>query len=52
MDSRNNADLGREGGSLDIRYTLYIDSNLSSQNELTVTVAPRPQTNRLLDLEQ
>ncbi|NBK79037.1 DUF1934 domain-containing protein [bacterium D16-76] len=50
--SRLNADLGREGGSLDIRYTLDIDSNLSSQNELTVTVAPRPQTNRLLDLEQ
>jgi len=50
--SRLNADLGHEGGSLDIRYTLDIDSNLSSQNELTVTVAPRPQTNRLLDLEQ
>lgn len=35
--------LGQEGGSMDIRYTLDIDSNLSSQNELTVTVAPRPR---------
>ncbi len=40
--------LGREGGEMDIRYTLDIDSNLSSQNELTIKVSPQPRP-RLLE---
>lgn len=39
--SKLNVALGHEGGSMDIRYTLDIDSNLSSQNELTVKVTPQ-----------
>lgn len=50
--SRLDVSLGREGGKMDISYTLDIDSNLSSQNELTVKVEPTPKTKRLLDLEQ
>ena len=34
-------DLRQEGGVLGIRYTLDIDSNLSSSNEITVEVKPR-----------
>ncbi|WP_322174353.1 DUF1934 domain-containing protein [Acutalibacter caecimuris] len=34
--------LGSGGGSLEIKYTLDIDSNLSSQNELRVEVIPLP----------
>lgn len=40
--SRLDVDLDEVGGSVDIAYTLDIDSNLSSRNELTVKVAPRP----------
>ena len=36
--------LGKDGGSLEIKYTLDIDSNLSSSNELLVEVIPLPQT--------
>lgn len=35
--------LGKDGGSLEIKYTLDIDSNLSSRNELLVEVIPLPQ---------
>lgn len=34
--------LDSQGGSLEIKYTLDIDSNLSSQNELHVEVIPLP----------
>lgn len=34
--------LGKTGGSLNIKYTLDIDSNLSSQNEIRVEVKPCP----------
>ncbi len=34
-------DLRQEGGVLGIRYTLDIDSNFSSSNEITVEVKPR-----------
>lgn len=37
--SRLESALGAEGGSLDISYTLDIDSNLSSRNQLTIKVA-------------
>lgn len=33
--------LGERGGRVDIKYTLDIDSNLSSSNEITVEVRPR-----------
>lgn len=33
--------LGKEGGRLDIKYTLDIDSNLSSSNEIKVEIKPR-----------
>ena len=33
--------LGEQGGRIDIQYTLDIDSNLSSSNEITVEVKPR-----------
>ena len=33
--------LGEAGGRIDIKYTLDIDSNLSSSNEITVEVKPR-----------
>ena len=33
--------LGERGGRVDIKYTLDIDSNLSSSNEITVEVKPR-----------
>ena len=32
--------LGDQGGRLDIKYTLDIDSNLSSSNEIKVEVTP------------
>lgn len=35
--------LGHKGGSLEIKYTLDIDSNLSSSNELQVEVCPLPE---------
>ena len=35
--------LGEAGGRIDIKYTLDIDSNLSSSNEITVEVKPRGQ---------
>lgn len=35
--------LGQDGGYMEIKYTLDIDSNLSSQNELRVEVNPLPQ---------
>lgn len=44
--------LGCEGGKMDIRYTLDIDSNLSSQNELTVKVTPQLRSRLARDLEQ
>ena len=34
--------LDQTGGSLEIKYTLDIDSNLSSRNELLVEVSPLP----------
>lgn len=34
--------LGQNGGYMEIKYTLDIDSNLSSQNELRVEVNPLP----------
>lgn len=37
-------ELGEQGAFLDIRYTLDIDSNLSSSNEITVEVKPRGKT--------
>lgn len=40
--SELNSALTDSGGSLEIKYTLDIDSNLSSQNELRVEVAPLP----------
>ncbi len=40
--SELNAALDSSGGSLEIKYTLDIDSNLSSKNELRVEVAPLP----------
>ena len=36
--------LGEQGGRIDIQYTLDIDSNLSSSNEITVEIKPRRQT--------
>lgn len=39
--SRLDSALDADGGSLDIAYTLDIDSNLSSRNELTVKVSQR-----------
>ena len=36
------AALDQTGGSLEIKYTLDIDSNLSSRNELRVEVTPLP----------
>ena len=33
--------LEKKGGSLSIKYTLDIDSNLSSQNEIQVEIKPR-----------
>ena len=33
--------LGERGGRVHIKYTLDIDSNLSSSNEITVDVKPR-----------
>ncbi len=39
--SRLSQALTPQGGSLDIAYTLDIDSNFSSSNQLTVTVSPR-----------
>ena len=33
-------ELGRDGGYMVIKYTLDVDSNLSSQNELRVEVSP------------
>ena len=33
--------LGEQGGRIDIKYTLDIDSNLSSSNEITVEIKPR-----------
>lgn len=41
--SELDVELGQRGGSLGIKYTLDIDSNLSSRNELLVEVAPLPQ---------
>ncbi len=40
--SELNAQLGEAGGSLEIKYTLDIDSNLSSRNELRIEVRPLP----------
>ena len=41
--------LGERGGRVDIKYTLDIDSNLSSKNEIHVKVRPR-KASRLSDL--
>lgn len=38
--SQLSSSLGEQGGTLDIKYTLDIDSNLSSKNHLTVEVKP------------
>ena len=40
--SQLDSSLGEQGGRVDIKYTLDIDSNLSSSNEITVEVKPRP----------
>ncbi len=40
--SELNTALDRQGGSLEIKYTLDIDSNLSSRNQLRVEVTPLP----------
>lgn len=40
--SHLDSSLGEQGGRVDIKYTLDIDSNLSSSNEITVEVKPRP----------
>ncbi|MGI6254513.1 MAG: DUF1934 domain-containing protein [Acutalibacter sp.] len=40
--SQLDSSLGEKGGRVDIKYTLDIDSNLSSSNEITVEVKPRP----------
>lgn len=39
--SQLDSSLGEQGGRVDIKYTLDIDSNLSSSNEITVEVKPR-----------
>ena len=41
--SRLDVDLGDNGGKLEIAYTLDVDSNLSSQNLLSVEVSPVPE---------
>ena len=38
--SELSTELGRDGGYMVIKYTLDVDSNLSSQNELRVEVSP------------
>ncbi|MEY8311848.1 DUF1934 domain-containing protein [Oscillospiraceae bacterium 42-9] len=38
--SELSTELGRDGGYMIIKYTLDVDSNLSSQNELRVEVSP------------
>ena len=38
--SERSTELGRDGGYMVIKYTLDVDSNLSSQNELRVEVSP------------
>ena len=40
--SRLESSLGEKGGRVDIQYTLDIDSNWSSSNEITVEVKRRP----------
>ncbi len=41
--SRLDVDLDDTGGKLEIAYTLDVDSNLSSQNLLSVEVSPVPE---------
>ena len=38
-----NQELGEDGGYIEIKYTLDVDSNLSSQNHLRVEVSPLPE---------
>ena len=42
--SSMHSSLGEHGGRIDIQYTLDIDSNLSSSNEITVEIKPRSRT--------
>ena len=46
--SQLDSSLGEQGGRVDIKYTLDIDSNLSSSNEITVEVKPRPTAGILI----
>ena len=41
--SQLDVDLGDRGGTLEIAYTLDVDSNLSSQNRLHIQVSPVPE---------
>lgn len=41
--SQLDVDLGDTGGTLEITYTLDVDSNLSSQNKLRIEVSPMPE---------
>lgn len=41
--SQLDVDLGDTGGTLEITYTLDVDSNLSSQNQLHIEVSPMPE---------
>lgn len=41
--SQLDVDLGETGGTLEISYTLDVDSNLSSQNRLYIEVIPMPE---------
>ncbi len=41
--SQLDVDLNESGGTLEIAYTLDVDSNLSSQNQLHVEVTPVPE---------
>lgn len=41
--SQLDVDLDETGGTLEITYTLDVDSNLSSQNRLRVEVSPMPE---------
>ena len=41
--SQLDVDLGENGGTLEIAYTLDVDSSLSSQNRLYIEVSPMPE---------